>query len=382
MTSSDVPDPMTGEERTRYLALALLPGIGTERLRSLLAACGSAGGAFSAPFAFLKAIAGIGPACASAITKASDEEALRVERAAAAIGAAVLLPGDADYPESLLELEDRPAALFALGDRRLLHRPAVAIVGSREHSRYGGQVTGMIATQAAAAGLVVVSGMARGLDAIAHEGALQGGGTTIGVLGNGHGVVYPAANRRLYEAVMAHGLLVTEFPPGERPNAGSFPRRNRIISGLARATCVVEAAAGSGALITARMALEQNRDVFAVPGPITSTVSVGTNLLIREGAFPLLEMSDLLCRYPELTARGVLEERPDRSIPPAQARVLALLRGGPRQVDELARHIGLSGGELLALLGGMEIAGLVRQEAGMHFAVVNPGFAAARPGTV
>ena len=139
---------------------------------------------------------------------------------------------------------------------------------------------------------------------------------------------------------------------------------------------------GSGALITARTALEQNRDVFAVPGPITSSVSVGTNLLIREGAFPLLEMSDLLCRYPELTAQAVLEERPGRSLPPAQARVLATLRSGPRLVDDLSRRTGISGGELLALLGGMEIAGLIRQEAGMRFAIVNPGFAAARPGTV
>ena len=382
MTSSDLPGPMSGEERTRYLALALLPGIGSERLRSLLAACGSAGGAFAAPFAFLKAIPGIGSGLATAIRDLSTAEAIRVEASAAALGAAVLLPGDVDYPASLMELEDRPAVLFALGDRRLLHRPAVAIVGSRDHSRYGGQVAGMVAAQAAVAGLVVVSGMARGLDAIAHEGALQAGGGTIGVLGNGHGVVYPVANRRLYEAVMAHGLLVTEFPPGERPNAGSFPRRNRIISGLARATCVVEAAVGSGALITARTALEQNRDVFAVPGPITSSVSVGTNLLIREGAFPLLEMSDLLCRYPELTPQAVLEERPDRSVPPAQAQVLAALRSGPRVADDLARRTGISGGELLALLGGMEIAGLIRQEAGMRFAIVNPGFAAARPGTV
>ena len=152
----------------------------------------------------------------------------------------------------------------------------------------------MIAESAAGAGIVVVSGMARGLDAIAHQAALDAGGATIGVLGNGLGVIYPAANRELYAGVGQHGLLLTEFPPGERPGVGAFPRRNRLISGLARVTVVIEAAQGSGTLITVGTALAQGRDVMAVPGNITSATSVGTNRLIQDGAEPLIELADLL----------------------------------------------------------------------------------------
>ena len=156
-----------------------------------------------------------------------------------------------------------------------------------------------LAGAVAQAGVVIVSGMARGLDAVAHTAALDAGGATIGVLGNGLGVIYPAANRALYERVASDGLLVTEFPPGERPNVGSFPRRNRLISGLSRVTVVVEAAVGSGALITAGAALDQGREVMAVPGNITSPLSAGSNRLIRDGAAPVLEPADLLQHFPE-----------------------------------------------------------------------------------
>lgn len=376
MTSSEAGAPLAGDERLAWLALAMVPGVGSERLRSLLAACGSPGGALGAPLAFLTSIPGIGPACATAIGRASLAEARQLLERTGRAGGLLLLPGDAGYPDALLDLEDRPPVLFALGDLGLLDRPAVAIVGSRDYSGYGGQVAEMVASQAAAAGLVVVSGMARGVDALAHQAALQVGGGTIGVLGNGLGVVYPSANRRLYGAVEAQGLLLTEFPPGERPSAGSFPRRNRIISGLARATVVIEAAAGSGALITARCALEQNRDVFAVPGPITSATSVGTNQLIQAGAHPLLEMADLLARYPELVPSRTGPERPGPAVPD-QSRVMALLQSGPRPADELAGRLALAPSAALALLGEMEIAGLVRQEPGFRFALVNPGFAAA-----
>ena len=201
------------------------------------------------------------------------------------LGGSVLVPDDPDYPSSLRHIADPPPVLFVLGDLSLLERPA------RRGRRAAGTTPptaakwrAAVAWAAAAAGLVVVSGMARGLDAVAHDAALDAGGATIGVLGNGLGVVYPAANRRLYERVAERGYCSREFPPGERPTAGSFPRRNRLISGLARVTVVVEAAVGSGALITAGAALEQGREVMAVPGTITSAVSVGANRLIRDGA--------------------------------------------------------------------------------------------------
>jgi DNA processing protein len=220
--------------------------------------------------------------------------------------------------------------------------------------------------------------MARGLDAVAHGGALDAGGGTIGVLGNGLGVVYPAANRGLYVRVAAEGLLLTEFPPGERPHAASFPRRNRIISGLARVTIVVEAGAGSGALITADTALNQGREVMAVPGPITSPQSVGPNRLIRDGAAPLLEIGEVLQHYPDaeppngIAAVELLPgEAPPAPLPETLAageRAVAQLLGKePVALDELIARSGRSARELLAVLCGLEIAGVVEQRAGRRF---------------
>src|SRR6476661_5507757 len=288
-------------ERLAYLALTQVPGLGPSRLTALLDACHTPLGAHSAPFAFLCTIPGITPACATAIKSTPLSTGRQLAEAVDRIGARILVPDDADFPAPLRTIPDAPSVLFALGDLGLLQRPALAIVGSRDHSAYGQAVARGVAMLAARVGLVVVSGMARGLDAVAQSTALEAGGTTIGVLGNGLGVIYPAANRVLYERVTAGGLLLSEFPPGERPHAGSFPQRNRLISGLARVTLVVEAALGSGALITAGTALDQGREVMAVPGPVTSSLSVGCNRLLRDGATPYLEPADLAQLYPELT---------------------------------------------------------------------------------
>jgi DNA processing protein len=285
------------EGRAAYVALALTPGIGAMRLAALLNRFETADGALSAPFALLCTVPRISPAAATAISTTTKAHGHRVLEAAAALGATVLLPGDAAFPDSLVHCPDPPTILFAHGDVALLTHPSVAVVGSRDHSGYGAEVCVEVAGAAARAGIGVVSGMARGLDAIAHGSALDAGGTTIGVLGNGIGVIYPAANRSLYQRVQEGGLLLTEFPPGERPGVGSFPRRNRLISALARVTVVIEAAEGSGTLITVGTALEQGRDVMAVPGMITSPTSVGTNRLIRDGAEPLLVPDDLLRHY-------------------------------------------------------------------------------------
>jgi DNA processing protein len=282
------------DQRLAYLALTQVPGMGPARLQTLLSAFPTPLGAHSAPFEFLCHLPGFSSACASALKATPLDSGMRLVEQVERVGGRILIPGDADFPPLLAVIPDPPPVLFILGDDSLLEHLAVAIVGSRDHTLYGAEVCRMVAREAASMGIVVVSGMARGLDATAHAGALEAGGGTIGVLGNGLGVVYPAANRDLYERVGRHGLIVTEFPPGERPHAGSFPRRNRLISGLARVTVVIEAAVGSGALITANAALEQGREVLAVPGPITSNVSVGTNRLIRDGASPYLEPVDLL----------------------------------------------------------------------------------------
>jgi DNA processing protein len=362
------------EERVAYLTLTQVPGMGPIRLKTLLTACTTAVGAHSAPFAFLSTIPGLSRAMATAIKATPLELGRKTAENAVRVGAEILIPEDSGYPPLLRHIADPPPVLFTLGNSSLLCRAAVAIVGSRDHSNYGAQVTRQLAAAAADAGVLVVSGMARGLDAVAHTAALDAGGPTLGVLGNGIGVIYPAANRGLYERVVQDGLLVTEFPPGERPSVGSFPRRNRLISGLARVTVVVEAAAGSGALITASFALEQGREVMAVPGNITSPVSVGTNRLLRDGAAPILEPSDLLEQFSELVGslpKTSLAAKLGQPLPATlslEERTLAELFGEqPLHPDELARRLEQPVGQVLGLLCGLEIAGVIEQGPGKLF---------------
>ena len=362
------------DERVAYLTLTQVPGMGAVRLQTLLTACHTAIGAHSAPIAFLRSLPSFSCAIATAIKATPLDSGLKILEDAEKLGAQVLIPSDAAYPALLGTIADPPPVLFTQGEQSLFLRPAAAIVGSRDHSNYGLGVCRALAAAAAEAGVVVVSGMARGLDAVAHTAALDSGGATIGVLGNGLGVIYPAANRALYDRVACLGLLVTEFPPGERPTVGSFPRRNRLISGLSRVAVVVEAAAGSGALITAEAALEQGREVMAVPGNITSPVSVGTNRLIRDGAAPILEPDDLLQHFPELlpARRRAIEVRPaERPLPEALSfdeRELAGLFGGePIHPDVLASRFKRPVGEVLGLLCGLEIAGVVEQGPGRMF---------------
>lgn len=360
------------DERAAMVALSLVPAVGPARISALLEACQTALGALSAPFAFLATIPGISRACATAIAHATLEDGRRAIAQTHALGGQVLLAADPDYPAMLRTIPDPAPVLYALGDPGLLQRPAVAIVGSRDHSAYGAEACRMAAGGAAEAGLVVVSGMARGLDAIAHAAALDAGGLTVGILGNGLGVIYPAANRRLYERVGAQGCLLTEFPPGERPTAGSFPRRNRLISGLARVTVVIEAASGSGTMITVDTALAQGREVMAVPGAITSPVSVGTNRLLRDGAAPLLELADLLRHYPEVVqpaSNGAATKSMSRppippELGPLERRTIELLRRETMHVDTLAERLELPVGGVLGLLSALELQGLATSPSG------------------
>jgi len=370
------------DQRAAYIALAMTPGMGPARLRTLLEACETPLGAYSAPFAFLRTLPLFSSAIATAIKASSPAAAHEIVERVEHLGGQILLPTDPDYPPTVVEIPDPPMLLFAAGDLSLLRRPAVAIVGSRDHSPYGADVCRRFAKEFAGAGGVIVSGMARGLDAIAHSTALEASGGTIGVLGNGLGVIYPAANRALYERVTASGLLLTEFPPGERPNAGSFPRRNRLISALARVTIVIEAAEGSGALITAEAALNQGREVLAVPGPITSRTSVGANRLIRDGATPLLESIDLFTHYPELaqpasaaipaaSTDAPSSQQPFRPLPetlqePDRA-IATLLDAELIHIDRLATRTNRPIPELLATLCRLEIAGIVEQHPGRLF---------------
>jgi DNA processing protein len=359
---------MTADERAAFLRLALTPGIGPIRLARLHDAFGSYAAALAAPFALLIQVPGFSTAGATAVATSDPAGVARALDRAEAVGATVLTRFDPTFPSQLLTLPDPPAVLFLKGRLELLDRPAVAVVGSRDPTDYGRRAAHAVASSAATAGLVVVSGMARGLDAVAHGVALDAGGGSIGVLGNGIGVIYPAANRRLYQRMAADGLLLTEHPPGERPHAGSFPQRNRLISGLARITVVVEAAYDSGAMNTVRQALGQGRDVMAVPGPITSPTSAGTNGLIRDGAGPWLDPDDLLGHYPEVSieTRARLRDAAGRDERAARLRadlrrVYQLLDEVPRSTDEVAERLELAPGEALSLLTELEIDGAVER---------------------
>lgn len=352
-------------EREAYLTLALVPGIGAARLRALLDRFESPSGVLAAPFELLGSVPGISRAAATAIAGADRQAAARALTTLHATGGSLLLLGEPGFPDRLRHIPDPPTCLFLQGNPGLLARPAVAIVGSRDHSQYGAEVCRRLARAAAAAGLAVVSGMARGLDAVAHAGALEAGGATIGVLGNGLGVIYPAANRQLYEQVGRLGLLVTEFPPGERPGLGSFPRRNRLISGLARVTVVVEAALNSGALQTVACAQEQGREVLAVPGPITSVVSAGTNALLRDGSGPLIDLQDLLFHYPEIERTMPQPAVPDERSS-LERRIVNALQIEPLTTDQLVEHSGAPVAEALDALSVLELRGRVKQTAGLY----------------
>jgi DNA processing protein len=358
------------------LTLSLVPGIGSQRLRQLVRAFGSAQDALAAPQSRLTAQPGIGLAAATAIRSADLTHGRRVLEQLAALGARALFPGDPEFPPPLEEIREPPAVLYVWGDVSLLARPCVAIVGSRNHTSYGADAARVLAG-AVASQAVVVSGMARGIDALAHTAALDAGGGSVGVLGNGFGVIYPAANRALYERMVAHGCLVTEHPPGERPHEGSFSRRNRLISGISRAVVVIEAAYNSGALVTAKEGLEQGRPILAVPGPITSPTSVGCNQWIQQGAKPALCAADI---FEEIgIPRGLGQTAADLAtpaprVPPIDLTGLQLalwhrMTTEPQHVDALVAAARTRAAEVLGALTELEMRGLVRQCPGMVFAL-------------
>jgi DNA processing protein len=289
-----------------------------------------------------------------------DEPRLR-ERLAAA-GLRWLAKADAGYPAALAAIFDPPVGLFLRGDGdpRLLEQPSVAVVGARACSSYGAQVARTFGRELAAAGLVVISGMARGVDGEAHRGALEAGGATIAVLGCGVDRDYPAAHAELARRICREGLVVSEYAPGVEPAPWRFPARNRIVAGLAQVTVVIEARAKSGALITTDLALEEGREVFAVPGEITSALSAGTNALLKLGAAVATSPGDVL----EAFGLELQEPDPPDLTPPAAA-VLTRLRDGPQSADELVRVLALDAGAAAAALAELELHGLLTETSGI-----------------
>jgi DNA processing protein len=274
---------------------------------------------------------------------------------------------DPEYPALLGAIHDPPPAIFLRGDggAALLSRPAVAVVGARSCSAYGRSVARTLGRELAATGLVVVSGMARGIDGEAHRGALEAGGVTVAVLGCGVDRDYPAAHAELARRIRERGLVVSEYEPGVEPAPWRFPARNRIIAGMSEAVVVVEARERSGALITADFALEEGRDVCAVPGEITSALSAGTNALLRLGAMPVTSAGDILELF------GLAPAEPEAAaLGPAAQTLLERLRDGALTGDELMRASGIDPGQASAALMELELARRVALEDGVYRASV------------
>lgn len=360
---------MDDTERRAWLRLSLTGGVGPVTARQLLSAFGLPPAIFEAGFAALARVAGETAARAlhepepAAMGLALD----RAERwLQAEPGASLLCLADADYPPGLLQLHDAPPLLYLCGRRELLGRPALAIVGSRSASRQGQDNATAFAAHLAAGGLTIVSGMARGIDAAAHAGALGSEASTIAVLGTGIDVTYPPSARALAARIRESGLLLSEFALGTPALPDHFPRRNRLIAALARGVLVVEAALHSGSLITARQAGELGREVMAIPGSIHSPVARGCHRLIREGARLVESARDVMeeLRLPLSAAPSVAPSVAPPAAPSAADPVLRAMGHDPVDLDTLARRTGLAPGPLSARLLELEMAQDVERMAG------------------
>jgi DNA processing protein len=277
---------------------------------------------------------------------------------------------DPTYPARLKEIHDRPAVLFVKGEIRPGDDWCLAVVGTRQPTIYGRQVAEEMAQALARSQITIVSGLARGIDALSHQAALTAGGRTLAVLGGGVDNIYPVENTELARRITEHGAIISEYPPGSRPRPENFPRRNRILAGLTLGTLVIEAGVGSGALITAQLALEQNREVFAIPGSILSPASSGTNKLIQEGAKLVRRVEDIL---EELNLTAVAHQIEMKEVIPTtetEAQLLKWLRAEPKHIDEICQQSKMPAHAVSGTLAMMELKGLVKQVGSMNYALV------------
>jgi DNA processing protein len=366
---------MDRDELAAWLHLIEAPGVGRETARKLLAAFGSPQAVLAATTAARRQV--VGPRAAEALESLPSEVQALITTTQAWLAETgqglrrVLTLGDADYPSALFQTADPPVLLYAQGRLDLLRCPTLAVVGSRNPTPGGVETAKAFATSLSQAGVTIVSGLASGIDAAAHEGGLQGEGSTLAVVGTGLDRVYPRENRELAHRIAHNGLLLSEYPLGTPPLAAHFPQRNRIIAGLSQGTLVVEAALQSGSLITARMALEAGRDVFAIPGSIHSPQSRGCHALIKQGAKLVDAAQDILDEMHlgpavELSASPHANEKdPDG--------LLSALGFDPVTIDALVARTGWSAAELNVRLLDLELAGKVARLPGQLFQRVVQG---------
>lgn len=366
----NITRPILNNPRLYWIGFNFVKGIGAVRFKALLDFFGDPAVAWHAPADALSA-AGLSPKIIENLNQV--REGINLEKVWERMqtqGITCLTWEDENYPRHLKDIDQPPPVIYVRGELVPEDDWAVAVVGTRKNSSYGRQVTEEIASFLAQNGVTVISGLARGIDAIAHQAALKAGGRSIAVLGSGVDHIYPPENRSLAEEMITHGALISDYAPGTQPDGGNFPPRNRIISGLSMAVVVIEAGITSGALITATFAAEQGREVFAVPGSILAQQSKGTNRLIRDGAQPLLDAEEIL---EALNLTQITEHRAARqTLPtdPTEQRIFGVLSSEPVHVDEVGLQTNLPIEQVSATLAMMELKGLVRQVGGMHYVAV------------
>lgn len=364
------------QELSSWIRLEQTPGVGSETARKLLGAFGPPENVFTASFSSLHDI--VSERIARALTAPlNDEVQARIEKTiewAQQPGNRVITLGDAAYPKTLLDIPDPPLMLYAKGRLELLASPALAVVGSRNATTQGIVNAENFSKTLSQSGLSIISGLALGIDTAAHRGGLQAYGSTVAVIGTGADIVYPARNRSLAHQIAAEGCIISEYPLGTPPMAANFPRRNRIISGLARGVLVIEAAAQSGSLITARMAAEQGRDVLAIPGSIHSPLAKGCHLLIKQGAKLVESAQDVLeeiGHYASHPEPSTMTSTPDCD--PEAVRILNVLGFDPLAPDALAARCQIGIADLHAQLLTLELDGCIEMlPGGMVRRLVTP----------
>lgn len=367
--NSFTPAQRGPEEWRWWIALRLVPGVGPIVYQALLRAFHAPRYVFAAGVDALEC-AGVRPDVARAIRdfdgwKEVDRELGRMQRA----GATVVTWSDTHYPHFLRHIHDPPPFLYLLGELHPADALSVAVVGSRHPTSYGLRMARELTVGLVQFGFTIVSGLARGIDAAAHWAALKQGGRTIAVLGSGVDVIYPPEHRALAERIVNHGAVLSELPMGAQPDAENFPARNRIISGMTRGTVVVEAAEKSGSLITAHAAVEQGREVFAVPGPVGQR-SAGTHRLIRSGAKLTECARDVIEEIaPQLLAPAAVPQVRQRPLPLGAASIVELLRAQPLHIDEIIARSGQPATQVLTTLLDLELQGIVQQLPGKCFAL-------------
>ncbi len=366
--------------REAYIILNQVEGIGPVRVRALADALGAPEAILSASAEALSSVRGIGPKVAAKIVEQRGQrKADAEEQAAARLGARLVTPEDAEYPAPLKNLYDPPLCLYVRGTLEKHDDQALAIVGTRRTTHYGAAQADRLAYQVAKAGFTVVSGLARGIDTIAHQAALKAGGRTFAVLGGAMDRIYPPENRELAEAIAAQGALISEFPLGREPDRTTFPYRNRVVSGLSKGVLVVEAGLDSGAMNTAEQALEQGRSVMAVPGRVDMEGARGPHRLIQNGARLVEDLSDILKEFeflfpPAEQARLVRQQdaRQRLTLAPAEQALVRVLWTEPElDFDVIIRRTGLTSAQLMTLSMQLEMKRIIRRLPGRRLALMD-----------